>query len=89
MEWARGFEHLLKMLRMCGAPTGLRPGGAISYCPHLLPMVPLILVLVMVSLGRCRVAAAVPTADIGDSFGLATEVDLDSLLAGGVLGGDV
>jgi hypothetical protein len=52
-------------------------------------MAPLILVLVMVTLGRCRVAAAVPTTDIGDSFGLATEVGLDRLLADGVLGGDV
>jgi hypothetical protein len=43
----------------------------------------------MVTLGRCRVTAAVPTTDIGDSFGLATEVGLDHLLASGILGGDI
>jgi hypothetical protein len=89
MERTGGFEHLLKMLGMRGAPTGLRPGGAVGYCPHLLPTAPLILVLVMVTLGRCRVTAAVPTTDIGDSFGLATEVGLDHLLASGILGGDI
>jgi hypothetical protein len=71
-------------------PTGLRPGGAVGRGHHLLTVALQVLVpLVAVMLGRSMVAAAVPTTEVADSLGLATEVGLDGLLASGVLGGDI
>jgi hypothetical protein len=45
--------------------------------------------LVVAMLGQSGVVIAVPTTEVAGGFGLATEVGLDRLLAGGILGGDV
>ena len=69
---------------------GLRLGGAVGHGHHLLPTVLLVLVpLVVTTLGQGGVIAAISTTEVADGLGLATEVGMDCLLTGGVLGGDV
>ena len=56
----------------------------------LLPVALLVLIpLVMVMLGRCRVVAVIPTTEVDVSFSVTTEVALDHFLADGVLRGKV
>jgi hypothetical protein len=45
VERAGGFERLLKVFPTCSAPMGLRSSSVVSRGDHLLPMVPLVLVL--------------------------------------------
>jgi hypothetical protein len=69
---------------------GRGPRGAVGRDHHLLPIALLILVpLLTVALGRGGVVATVSTTKVTGGLDLATEVGLDGLLAGGVLGGDV
>jgi hypothetical protein len=90
MEWAGGLERLLEVLGVCAAPAGLRPGGEVDRGHHVLPTTLSILVsLVMVVLGRGGVIVVVSTTEVASGLGLAAEVGLDNLLAGGVLGGDI
>jgi hypothetical protein len=90
MKRAGGFECLLEVLRRHGMPIWLRTNGAVGRCHHLLFGALLVLVpLIAVMLGRCRVVTTIPTAELGGSFGLAAKVGLDRVLAGGVLGSDI
>jgi hypothetical protein len=69
---------------------GLRSSGVVGRGHHLLPMVLLVLVPpVMASLGQDRVITAIASTEVIGAFSFATEVGLDHLLTGGVLGGDV
>ena len=62
----------------------------VGRCHHLLHVVLLVLVpLVVATLGQCWVIAAIPSTEVGSSFGLAAEFGLDHLLTDGVLGGDI
>jgi hypothetical protein len=57
---------------------------------HLLPTaLPVVVPLVLASLGRVRIITAVATTEVASSLGFPAEVGLDRLLTGGVLGGDV
>ena len=90
VERAGGLECLLEVLMARTAPTGLRPGDAVGQGHHLLPAVlPVLVLLVAAMLGRGGVITAVPTAKVVGGLGFATEVGLDGLLAGGILGGNV
>ena len=69
---------------------GLRSGGAVGRGDHLLPVAVLVLVPpVVASLGRGRIVGAVTTSEVASGLGFPSEVGLDGLLTGGVLGGDV
>jgi hypothetical protein len=90
VEWAGGLERLLKVFWACSAPAGLRSGGTVGRDDHLLPAALSVLVPpVAASLGRGRIIGIVTTAEVASNLGFPAEVGLDSLLAGGVLGGNV
>jgi hypothetical protein len=90
MEGARGFECLLEVLRVYAPSVGLKLGSAVSHGYHLLCMVLSILgPLVTVTLGQGEVITTVSTTEVANDPGFATEVGLDGLLAGGILGGDI
>ena len=90
VERAGGLECLLEVFWACASPVGLRYGSAVGCGHHLLPVALLVLIpLIAAALGQSGVIAIVPTAEVAGSFGLATEVRLDSLLVGGVQSGDV
>ena len=90
MEQVGGLEHLLKVLRAHTMPMGLRPYGAVDHGHHLLPMVlPVLVPLVAAMLGRSGVVITIPITKVASGFGLAADLGLDSLLTGGILGGDV
>ena len=70
----------------CRAEVGQR----IRRGHHLLPMALQVLVpLVVASLGQRGIIAAVATTKVSYGLGFPAEVDLDHLLTGGMLGGDV
>jgi hypothetical protein len=90
VEGAGGLKRLLKVLRACATPAGLRSGNAVGHDHHLLPAALSILVLLVVaSLGRGRIVTAVATTEVAGGVGFPAKVGLDHLLAGGVLGGKV
>jgi hypothetical protein len=90
VEQAEGLECLVKVLRVRAMPTGLRPSSVVGCGHHLLPvMLSVLLLLIAVMLGRHRVITIIPPTKVGSGFVLATEVGLDSLLAGGIVGGDI
>ena len=85
MEWAGGLERLLQVLWTRTTPVGLRPSGAVSHSHYLLPTMVLVLVpLITVMLGRSRVVAAIPTAEVGACLALAAKVGLDGHFSCGV-----
>ena len=90
MEQVEGLERLLKVLGAYTTSVGLRPSSAVGRGHHILPAALLSLVpFVVVALGQSEVIAAISTTEVADGLGLATEVGMDCLLTGGVLGGDV
>ena len=90
MERAGGLERLLEVLGAYTTSVGLRPSSAVDRGHHILPAALLSLVpFVVVALGQSEVIAAISTTEVAGGLGLATEVGLDCLLTGGVLGGDV
>ena len=52
-------------------------------------VLPVLVPTVVASLGRGRIVGAVTTTEVAGGLGFLTEVGLDVLFTGGVLGGDV
>jgi hypothetical protein len=87
VEQAGGFERLLEVLEVRDTFTGLSLGSAVGHDHYLLPVALSVLVpLIAVMLGQSGVIAIVPIAEVAGGLGLATEVGLDGLLTGGILG---
>ena len=89
VEWAGGLEHPLKVLRACTMPTGLRSSSVIGRDHHLPMVLSILIPLVIATLGQGMVVAAISTTEVVGGLDLAADVGLDSLLTGGILGGDI
>jgi hypothetical protein len=90
VERAGELECLHEVFQSSSMPTGLRSGGAVSHNSHLVPTALSVLVPpVAASLGRDEIIGAVTTIEVTGGLGFPTEVGLDGLHTGGVLGGDV
>ena len=71
-------------------PARLRSGSVVSQSDHLLPTTLSVLVPpIATSLGQGEIVGAIATTKVAGGLGFPTEVALDGLLAGGILGGDV
>ena len=90
VEWARGLEHLLEVFWTCNAPSRLRSSGMVNRGNHLLPVELSVLVPPIAALlGQGRIIGVVTTTEVAGGLGFPAEVVLDSLLTGGILGGDI
>ena len=70
-------------------PTGLRSSSVIGRDHHLPMVLSILIPLVIATLGQGMVVAAISTTEVVGGLDFPTEVGMDRLLTGGVLGGDV